>query len=83
MSILAHVVQNEETVVDKLIHPFTGLDHIATMLFVAASIALFVLALRGNKAATTTGAVTRVRSRLFIAASAVLLAVSIGVLVAI
>jgi len=81
MSILAHVVQHEESITDKLFHPFTGLDHLLSMAFVAASIALVCLALRGQRAATTTGSITRVRSRFFVGASAVLLGASLLTLV--
>lgn len=83
MSILAHVVHNEETLADKLLHPVTGLDHIAAMIFVAASIALVFAALRGRKAATTSGTVTRVRSRALVSASVALLAASIVTIVVI
>lgn len=77
MSILAHAVRHEESVADKLLHPFTGLDHVLSIVFVAASIALLCLALRGHRAATTSGTVTRIRSRSFVVTSAVLLGVSI------
>jgi len=83
VSILAHVVHNEETLADKLLHPFTGLDHIAAMIFVAASIALVFAAFRGRKAATTSGTVTRVRSRALVGMSVSLLAASILTLLAI
>lgn len=83
MSVLAHIVHNEETVIDKLIHPFTGLDHIASMAFVAAAIALFFVAMRGRSAATTTGTTSRVRSRLFVGLASVLLLASVLVLVVI
>lgn len=81
MSILAHVVQHEESITDKLFHPFTGLDHLLSIAFVAVSIALLCLALRGLRAATTSGTVTRVRSRFFVASSSVLLGVSLVVMV--
>ena len=81
MSILAHVVQHEESITDRLFHPLTGLDHLLAMAFVAASIVLLCLALRGQRAATTSGTVTRVRSRFFVATSAVLLGTSILTLV--
>ena len=83
MNILAHVVHNEETIADKLLHPLTGLDHIASMVFVAASIVPLFVALRGRRAATTAGTVTRVRSTTFVAGSAALLVASIIALVAI
>lgn len=81
MSIIAHV-QRDETLVEKVLHPLTGIDHALAIAFVGLSIALFVMALRGFKAAMTTGAVTRVRSRMFVTASTILLGASILVLVA-
>lgn len=82
MSILAHA-QHDETLIQKVLHPLTGLDHIAAIAFVALSILLVVVSLRGKKAATTAGTVTRVRSKLLLATSYALLATSIVALVAV
>lgn len=81
MSVLAHIVHNEEAVIDKLLHPFSGLDHIASMFFATAAITLFFIAMRGRAAATTAGTTTRLRSRLFVGLSSVLLLASVLVLV--
>ncbi len=83
MSVLAHIVHNEETLTDKLLHPFTGLDHIASMIFVAASIGLFFAAVRGRQAATTAGTTTRLRSRVLLGTSGALLIASVITLVSI
>jgi len=82
MSILAHA-QHDETLIQKVLHPLTGLDHIAAIAFVALSILLVVVSLRGKKAATTAGTVTRVQSKLLLATSYALLATSIVALVAV
>ena len=76
MSVLAHAVPGEETFVDHLLHPFTGLDHLAAMALVAIAGVLVLLALRGHLAATTARTTTRVRSTSLVigAATAVVLA---------
>lgn len=76
MSLLAHVVDHDETLIEKVLHPLTGLDHIIAIALVSISLALVLVAMRGRRAATTSGAVTRVRSIAFIAVSSVLLAAS-------
>ena len=79
--ILSHVVPDEHSAVERLVHPFTGLDHLAAIALVALSGTLLILALRGRAAATTSGTRTTVRSRLLAAASAVTLGASILLLV--
>lgn len=80
-SVLAHVVTDEHSILDELVHPFTGLDHLAAIVLVALSGSLLILALRGRSAATTAGTTTRIRSRLLAAGSAIALAASIALLV--
>lgn len=81
MSILAHVAHDESTVLDRLVHPFTGLDHLAVMALVALSGVLLLVAFRGRDAATTAGTTTRVRTIGLTVAAAVAFAVSIVLLV--
>ena len=83
MSVLAHVVHDENTLFDRLVHPFTGLDHLAAIALVAVSGVLLVLALRGRSAATTAGTTTRVRTLGLTIAAGVALAASIVLLVAV
>jgi len=82
MSILAHLRENESNFFEKLLHPFTGLDHIAAMIMTATSIALLLVAFRGRDAATTEGTTTRVRTIGLMAVSAVLLVASITLVLA-
>jgi hydrogenase/urease accessory protein HupE len=80
MSVIAHA-QHDETTFEMVLHPLTGIDHLLAIALVAVSLFLLVLALRGHKAATTAGTVTRVRSRTFVTLSGVLLATSSVMLV--
>ena len=80
-SVLAHVVTDEHSILDELVHPFTGLDHLAAIALVALSGTLLILSLRGRTAATTAGTTTRIRSRLLAVGSAVALVASIALLV--
>lgn len=76
MSVIAHA-QHDETIIEKVLHPLTGFDHLLAIAFVAVSLSLLVLAVRGQKAATTAGTVARVRSRTQVVASAILLGASL------
>ena len=81
MRILAHTVPNEGSFLDRLLHPFTGVDHLVAMALVASSGVLLFLALRGRDAATTSGSTTRIRTLGFTAAAGLAFAASIVVLV--
>lgn len=81
MTVLAHVVNDEHTLFDRLVHPFTGLDHLAAMALVALSGVLLYVALRGRSAVTTSGTTTKVRMLGFSIAAALSLAASIVILV--
>lgn len=80
MSVLAHVT-HDETIVDRIVHPFTGIDHLVAIVLVAVSGLLLLAALRGRDAATTAGTTERVRMVGLIAGSAISLAASIAMLV--
>jgi len=81
MSLIAHAAHSEESLLEKVIHPLTGLDHLLAIAAVACSIALLFVALRGRRAATTSGTVTRIRSTLLVSTSVALLAASVVFLV--
>ena len=83
MSVLAHAVPGEETFVDHLLHPFTGLDHLAAMALVAIAGVLLLLALRGHLAATTARTTTRVRSTSLVIGAATALIAALVVLVSV
>lgn len=80
MTVLAHVVPNESTFLDHLLHPFTGLDHLAAMALVAMAIVLMVVARRGRRAATTAGTTTRIRTLGPLVAAGLALAGSVALL---
>lgn len=80
MRILAHVVENESSFTDRLLHPLTGFDHLVALALAAVSIVLLTLAIRGRHAATTAGTTVRVRTVGLITAAAVLLASSVALL---
>lgn len=81
MSLFAHVVEGGDSFLAKLLHPFTGLDHLASMALAALSITMLVFAIKGHAAATTSGTTTRIRSRLLVTGSAIALAASIALIV--
>lgn len=83
MTVLAHVVPEETSLVDRLVHPFTGLDHVVAIVLVALALLLTAIAWRGRAAATTAGTTTRVRTVGSMVLATVLLVASILVLVSV
>jgi hydrogenase/urease accessory protein HupE len=81
MALLAHAVPDEQTLFDRLVHPFTGIDHLVAIALVAVTGVALVLSLRGHLAATTARTTTRVRSRALVIGSATAFALSLVLLV--
>lgn len=81
MSILAHAGHDDGTFLGHLLHPLTGLDHLAAIALVALSGTLLLLSRRGRAAAAVDGSTTRVRSLALITGSAIALAASVVLLV--
>ncbi len=81
MSLLAHAGHDDGSTLSRLLHPLTGLDHLAAIALVALSGVLLFIAVRGRHAATTTGHTTRVRSIALISCAAVAFAASVALLV--
>lgn len=71
MNLFAHTVHGEESVLDRIIHPLTGIDHLIAIALVAIAGAMLMFAWRGRTAVDTEGGTTRVRSRLLMAGSAI------------
>ena len=81
MSLLAHAGHDDGSTLSRLLHPLTGLDHLAAIALVALSGVLLFIAVRGRHAATTTGHTTRVRSIALISCAAVAFAASVVLLI--
>ena len=81
MSLLAHAGHDDGSTLSRLLHPLTGLDHLAAIALVALSGVLVFIAVRGRHAATTTGHTTRVRSIALISCAAVAVVASVVLLV--
>jgi hypothetical protein len=81
MALLAHARPEEHTLFDRLVHPFTGIDHLVALALVAMTGVALVLSLRGHLAATTARTTTRVRSRSLVIGSASAFALALVLLV--
>lgn len=81
MALLAHAVPDEQTLVDRLVHPLTGIDHLVAIALVAVTGVALLLAARGHLAATTARTTTRVRSRVLVIGSATAFALALVLLV--
>ena len=81
MSLLAHTGHDDGTILSRLLHPFTGIDHLAAIALVALSGVLLMAALRGRHAAATDGHTTRVRSIALLGCAAVAFVASVALLV--
>lgn len=81
MSLLAHAGHDDGSTLSRLLHPLTGLDHLAAIALVALSGVLVFIAVRGRHAATTTGHTTRVRSIALISCAALTFAASVVLLI--
>ena len=83
MALLAHARPEDHTLFERLVHPFTGVDHLLAMALVALTGAALILAFRGHLAATTARTTTRVRSLGVVIGSAVAFVVALVVLVSV
>lgn len=80
MNLFAHTVDGEETILDRIIHPLTGIDHLLAIALVAIAGAMLMIARRGRTAVDTEGGTTRVRSRMLMTGSAIALVGAVALL---